>query len=156
MVVSLIPVLGEMRAAAILKNSGLVEAALLEGASVGQATDLALGSVATEGGGIATTLWQRLTHPLQSAAKYAVHGSVPHKGILPKWFNLAMTGADFGGFRGASALPSAIEIEINRWRTFKELYLALLHIGSITEKYMQERVDALKQPFVASAAAAFA
>lgn len=155
MVVSLIPVLGEMRAAAILRDSDLVAAALMEGATVAEAGSLALGSVVNEGV-VTSTLWQRLKRPVQYAVKYAVHGSHTRGGKLPRAVTLAMTGAEIGGLHGASALPSAIEIEINRWRTFKELYLAIRDIGSITEAYMQDKVNALKQPFVASAAAAFA
>lgn len=115
--IALVPVLGEAAGGTIAAGE-LADAAILEGATAAQAQALAKGATVTASGEVAYPLAKligadaakRLTKTLKAIDPYP---------DLPLIVPLAAGGAELVGVHGAAAVPSAVQLLIDQYKSMR-------------------------------------
>lgn len=167
--IALVPVLGEAQGGAIAAAE-LTDAAILEGATAAQAKALSQGAKVAASGEVAYPLAKilgeegakRLTKTLKAIDPYP---------DLPAIVPMAAGGAELVGVHGAAAIPSAIQLLVDQYKSMRLGAETVLEAGRIVLKSpelkkvqdfgrsvissVEARLQKAASPRMAQAAAAF-
>lgn len=124
---SLIPILG---GAGEVASAELIDAAVLEGASVAEAGALSKGAVVAESGKVVTPLIKILGEKGAEKVIDVVKKLDPFEDV-PKEIVMASGAAEALGLEGAGVIPAAIQIVINQGKSIKEGISMGVDVGKI-------------------------
>ncbi len=168
--IALVPLLGELEGGTVAAAE-LVDAAVLEGATAAQAAALAKGATVTAAGEVAYPLTKILGMEGAKRLTKVLKAIDPFPDV-PVVVTLASGGAELMGVHGAAAIPSAVQLLIDQYKSVRLSAHAAKEAGRIilTSPEMQrakdfgnsvygaikERLQIAHNPRMAQAAAVFA
>ncbi len=168
--IALVPLLGEAEGGAIAAAE-LTDAAILEGATKAQAAALARGATVTAGGEVAYPLAKIIGQEGAKRLTKVLKAIDPFPDV-PTVVTLASGGAELMGAHGAAAIPSAVQILVDQYKSMRLGAQTALEAGRIILRSpeaqrardfgqsvlssVQTRLNAAQSPRMSQAAAAFA
>lgn len=153
--IALAPVLGELGSSTIVAQE-LIDAAVLEGATLEQAQALATqGAEVLESGVVAQSAGSILTKEFMQGLNKALKTVDPFEDVH-KIVVLAAAGAEMVGLHGALAIPAALQLAKGEFEMMKQSVFITYDVGNLVLSELKERLAKANQPEMTSAIAAFA